>query len=762
MILSLPGQASAKSKAKGPGLSMESWHATSLEAKALRGELNYQMNDMGSAKENFDQSLDASVRYDGAEGEVVAFDLYRTAELALRRGDRARARQSLEILVGRFSGSDWARKASGALARLDEAERGPSRPRKSGRPDESLRPVVLLSSIQESLRGGRDAEALKLCGRFLDRFERHDSASEIRLLEAALRLRAGDRGAASDLKALAGKGGPVSEKAAYLLAAVESQKADASAVEGMIPEPKPGRSVGEWTLRGQVWRGLSFFKAGDLAASARAYRHVLQVPGDSPAKAYALAALGRAQHRAGRPAKALELWREASVQAKAAGLSNLDGYLSLATAHGLQAAGDTGGALAAYTAFLKAHPAHPVRDEALFFYGMTLKRNGKRDKALTIFKELTNLTQTGYLSRALLQAGQIHYSRGEADKAAASYERMRKAAEPGSTEEKEALLLSAQCRYNTKRYAEAAADYRRILEAFPGDERSREVENLLLTSLWYAARDGVVDLESLEAAVQAHPRHPVTAHIRWRLGLGLLSAGRAEAAAGQYRRLIEDFPGSKYAPGARHQLGRSLLAMGKGREAAAAFRAVLENHASGPYARPSAQLLGAALALSGDSRAAAGAFRDFLGRKDAGKDREGAMFGLAEALRRASDSRSAVAAYETLLKLFPGTAHAAAARYQAGLLLEKGRRTDEAKAHYQALRAVSPAWEPHRLGGMLRLGLLWELEGKVQGALKVYTEVVKLSKDRALTVTAIERVRAIVGRKAPRSRARRDPSLAAR
>ncbi len=745
LVLSgLPALAAAKSKE--PALAMESWHATSLEAKALRGELNYQMNDMSQAQESFDESLDASVRYDGAEGEVVAFDLYRTAELALRRGDRAKARRSLEILVGRFPSSDWARKASSALSRLDELERAPTASRRKAGSDESLRPVVILSAIQESLRAGRDGEALAACGRFLAKFDDHASAPEILLLQGALRLKAGEKAASAEsLRSAARAGGAVGEKAAYLLAAVETQKENPS-VERLIPEA--GRGADAWTLRGQLWRGLAAHKAGDAASAARAYRFVLQVPGDSPAKAYAHAALGRAEHKAGRPAKALEHFEAASEQAKAAGLGNLDGYLALALAHGRQAAGDASGALAAYADFLKTQTAHPLRDEALFHFGMALKRAGKRDRAMEMFRRVAALDGSSYRTRGLLQIGQLHYSRGDADKAAEAYELMKKAAEPGSADEKEALLLAAQTRYNTKRYAEAAAGYRRILEAFPGDARSREIQNLLLTSLWYAARDGKAETSALENAVGAYPRHPVTAHIRWRLGISLLAEGRAEAAAAQYRRLIEDFPGSQYTVGARHQLGRSLLALDRGAEAARAFQAVLAEN-GGAYARPSALLLGPALAQASDHRGAAEAFEAFLARKDAGKDREAALFGLAEAQRKGSQAKAALAAYETLLKNFPGTAYAATARYQSGLILEKGKRPKEALAHYQALKALTPRSAPHRLAGLLRLGLMVELEGKLDAALKAYKEVVRLSQDKALTVTALQRVRAIVEARAP-------------
>ena len=311
---------------------MESWHATSLEAKALRGELNYQMNDMSQAQESFDESLDASVQglVEGAEGEVVAFDLYRTAELALRRGDRAKARRSLEILVGRFPSSDWARKASSALARLDELERAPTASRRKAGSDEI--PAAGRDPFGDPGKPPRRARrrALAACGRFLAKFDDHASAPEILLLP---RRAPAQGGRESRLRREPALRGPRRRRGRRSrLSSGRSRNQKESSVERLIPKPAAARQLGPCAASsGAAWPPT---RPATPPPRARAYRFVLQVPGQFPAKAYAHAALGRAeQGRTAREGPGAFRGRFRAGQGRRAG--NLDGYLA-GSGHGRQ------------------------------------------------------------------------------------------------------------------------------------------------------------------------------------------------------------------------------------------------------------------------------------------------------------------------------------------------------------------------------------------------------------------------------------------
>jgi TolA-binding protein len=85
------------------------------------------------------------------------------------------------------------------------------------------------------------------------------------------------------------------------------------------------------------------------------------------------------------------------------------------------------------------------------------------------------------------------------------------------------------------------------------------------------------------------------------------------------------------------------------------------------------------------------------------------------------DTEAAAKDYERVT----GNAEHAKALYALGRLREKLKLTARAKEAYAALKEVLPREDPARLAGLLRLGLLLELEDKPREAAPLYGEVLK-------------------------------------
>ena len=99
-------------------LERENWHSVSMEATAIMGELKYQRGDLDEAQGTFRDSLESSTKLLAPRSQVMGLDLYRSAEIALRKGDLFKARENLEILLSRYSDSSFAPRARALLATL--------------------------------------------------------------------------------------------------------------------------------------------------------------------------------------------------------------------------------------------------------------------------------------------------------------------------------------------------------------------------------------------------------------------------------------------------------------------------------------------------------------------------------------------------------------------------------------------------------------------------------------------------------------------
>lgn len=741
--------ASARRRSDDEGLvpQKESWSQLNMEANAIMGELKYQHGDIAGANETFRDSLNQSVRMTAPQGQVMALDLFRTGELAARRGDFETARRHFEILMGRYPESEFAKRAEGLLSIF---------PRKvdRGEEDEDATPVIsgespafYLGRIRSAIEGGAHGDALATAREFLERYPSHPTAQEIRLLAGAIYLRDGQPArAAKILRAVAeqSKDAELRAKALYLLGGALVDSGDVDGALVAVPRVESGRAWSKWVALAQVWRGAALDRLGRRAEALKIYKEAVAGESRSALLAFARAALAVNAERAGKANAALGALRIASAEAERYGLEDLSAACQLSVGHLFYRLRRFVEAADAYGEFARRRPDDPQRTVALYQRGLSLKRLNRRGEAVAAFATLAERhPDSVYAADANLQLGQLYGQMGQGERAISHYKRMAEASPAAGRAESE--LLVAQVHYNAKRYKDAIPLYKRFLEEHPEDKRAKQVEDLLLTSYWMGDRDN----PELEAAIERYPGHPIVSHIRWELAGAAYKKRDFAAASERFARFAFDYPRSAKLPEALFFEGEARLKLGEPAAAATSYRQLLSRfpkHKKAPEAR---RRLASSLYQAGEYEASARAYAAVEGAD--------AAFNRAVALLKAEDKDGALKAFESFVKKHPRHARAsacwleiarmreslglpasdaylkvaasdpnrAAAVFSAGRLREKAGRTKDALAAYELLRGVRPVAEPNRLRGLLRLGMLYELANKPLRAMPVYGEVMR-------------------------------------
>ena len=747
----------ASGKKPGDEVRADGYDALNSEGQAVLGELKVQRGDDAGAAITYRKSIDADVK-NGRGGNVAALDLYRSSEIALRAGQYAEARRLLQILVQRYPQTEWALRGQ----RLLDAIPGADLPSSYAAPDSPFVPAMpstsgedALSRLRSAIEAGADDQALGDAYDFLSRYPDRPERYEVGLAAAALHLRRGEpERALKYLIPLAksdSRAPRLRTRAIHLLGGALTALGRDAEVLKVVPAADPASVADRWLALAQIWRAAALERTGHRDEAADLYRGISASDQQSPVRAYALAAIASDWERHGKPDRARDALARAGAEAGRWKLENLRDTLALAGATALARAKRLDDAAKAYLDFTRRFPGSPLLAQAFYERGMALKRLGRPEEAVTSFESLLDhAPDSAYAADAHLQLGQLDTELGRTSEALSQYKKMGKISEAKDAD-REALLLMAQVHYNAKRWADAIPLYRRYLKEGPEDSKTKEVEGLLLVSLWSSDKS---DPELAELAAKL-PDHPLVASIRWSLAAAAYKRGDWAAADSLFRRQIEADPKSPRTGEARFYRAEALRQLGNTADAADAYRKFLKNHPKDPRVKEASMRLGALLYESGDSAGAAAAY----GRVT-GNDAEAADAAYNRALALAKSGKGAASAWETFAGKFPRHAKASWAWWEAARLREESRNTEaaakdyeratgpgerakslyalgrlreklkltsRAKQAYELLKGASPKDDPARLAGLLRLGLLLELEDKPREAAPLYGEVMKRS-----------------------------------
>ncbi len=702
---------------------------------------------------------------DTAAKENAALQLYRDAELSLRTGEYAATRRKLDLLVSRYPETDWAERGRRLLDAIPTGDpaAGGATPDAPFVPDlPSTTPEEALARLRGAISGGADDQALGEAYDYLRRYPDSPWRTEIQFAAGALHLRRGEPSTALKfLGPIAHSQGRLRSRAIYLACGALLALGRETDILKAVPKVDPADSADRWLALAQIWRAAALDRTGHKDEATELYRAIAASGLESPVRAYALAAIAGDWDRQGKPDRARDALTRAGAEAAKWKLDGLRDSLALASANALARAHRLDDAAHAYLDFTRRYPNSPLVAQAYYERGMALKRLGDKDGAVKSFEALLERApDSAYAADAHLQLGQLDTELGRTGEALSHYRKMGAASEAKDAD-REALLLMAQVHYNAKRWNDAIPLYRRWLNgAPPQDAKTKDVEGLLLVALWESDKENP-DLAELAAKI---PDHPLVAQIRWSLATGAYKRGDWTTAEQLFKKQIEADGASPRTPEARFYRAEALRQLGNTADAADAYRKYLANHPKDKHVKEATMRLGALLYDSGDAAGAAAVYA-----KVTGDDADAADAAYNRALALVKAGKDPAAAWEDFGTRFPkhekaswswwtaarmreehsestqaakdyaratGPEERTKALYALGRLEERYKHTAAAKAAYQKLLDASPKDDQPRLAGLLRLGLILELEDKPRSAAPIYTEVMKHSQRGTSTFDA--------------------------
>ena len=617
----------------------------------------------------------------------------------------------------------------------------------------STTPGEALSHLRAAISGGADDQALGEAYDFVRRYPDDVSQDQINLAAGALHLRRGEAATALKLLLPIAKGNSrrLHTRALHLAGGALIVLGREFDVLKLIPAADPAGATDRWLALAQIWRAVALERLGRKEEAGELYRAIVASGQQSPIRAYALGAIGVDWDRQGKPERAQDALTRAEIEATRWKLDDLRDALALSRAHAASRAHRYEEASRQYREFIQKFPNSPLAGQAYYERGLALKRLGHKEEAIQSFENLlARAPNSAYAPDAHLQLGQLDTELGLTQRALFHYRQMGRSSQAKDAD-REALLLMAKVHYNAKRWSEAVPLYRRWLEAAaPDDPQTKDVEGLLLISLWSSNRND----PELEALAGKIPDHPLVAQIRWTRATAAYKNGDWDAAQTLLRRQIEADASSSNTPDARFYRAEALRQMSRAADAIDAYRRFLDAHPKDERVREARMRLGALLYQSGDSIGAAAVYGQVTGN-DA--DAADAAYNRALALDKAR--KGGADAWESFADRFPkhpqaswawwtaarlreehddpkaaadyaratGPQERTKALYALGRFEERLKRPSDAKAAYQKLAGETPKHDPARLAGLLRLSLLLELEDRPKSAAPLYKEILRYS-----------------------------------
>ncbi len=677
------------------------------------------------------------------------------------------ARRTLELRVPRQSDDASAENEANTPIEADE----PYVP-----PLASSSAEEALGRLRAALDEGRVEAALAEAYDFRQRYPARPENGEVDLAAGALHLRRGEASrAVRFLKPLAEGDDPeLKSKALHLIGAALASLGLDEATLKLVPEVDAAGTTNRWLALAQIWRAAAEQRIGLKDEAAEHYRAVSASGHHSPVKAYALAAIAADWDSQGRADRARDTLLRAGDEAEKWGLLELRESIAMSEANILLRSQKLDEAERAYAKFSANFSGSLLRAQALYQRGLCLKKLSRPEDAAGVFEDLAlRYPASAYAADAHLQLGQLYTELGKSERALEHYRQMGRTSEAKEAE-REALLLMAQVHYNKKRWAEAIPLYKKYLGGSSAGTKTKEIEGLLLVATWQNNKED----PELPALVLKYPNHQLAAQIRWELSVKAYKQQDWDAAERLFRKHIEDNPHDVNSGAARFYQAESLRQLRRNGEAVDAYGTFLKLHPRHPRARAAAMSLGALLYEAGNMALAAAAYAQ-VGGTDA--DAANAAYNRAMALSKIAKDLNAERAWRGFAAKFPahekaswawaqiaklredrvdleGAASAYAraaggnerlkALYALGRVQERRKKMEEAKNAYGQLRALSPQDDSARLAGLLRLGLLLELEDKSKEAAPLYLEVLKCAQSGSAPFeTARKRLESLSGDK---------------
>jgi TolA-binding protein len=200
-----------------------------------------------------------------------------------------------------------------------------------------------------------------------------------------------------------------------------------------------------------------------------------------------------------------------------------------------------GDAIDAWSLVVNKYPDSPKAAEAAFRAGDTYFKSGEYDKAMSLFRFVTErypYSMFGPSSQAFI----------------------------------------GQCYYNQRKFVDAIREHQKFLDLYPSDAQATAVRRSLEMDYYRAGQE---DSVYMDAFLKRYPESELVAQARFDRALAMMAAKDFAAAALEFQIVVVNFPASSFAVKAQLNTGECYASLENWEAAAAAYAKYLDYFSSG-------------------------------------------------------------------------------------------------------------------------------------------------------------------------------------
>ncbi len=250
----------------------------------------------------------------------------------------------------------------------------------------------------------------------------------------------------------------------------------------------------------------------------------------------------------------------------------------------------------------------------------------------------------------------------------------------------ESHLREADCLFNLQRFKDSKDTYQSFLDNYPDNPL---LPDALYGLQWSAEKLGEKETSSNVAKqfLEKFPNSPFASSVQYRMAEGLFHDEKFDDAIQAYKDLLAKYPDSSEAPRALFWMGTALVKIEKNDNAIPVFQELLKKYPSDPLALEGQFSLGSVYFETGKFQDALDAYTDIFTHYPDHRLATHALFNSAVCEKQLKHNDKALAYFQKLLKDYGNDPLAIEAGLQAGLLLEKTGKPEEALKAYEITMA---------------------------------------------------------------------------
>lgn len=374
--------------------------------------------------------------------------------------------------------------------------------------------------------------------------------------------------------------------------------------------------------------------------------------------------------------------------------------------------------------------SNSIRQLALLYHPVTLRRMGRKNEALEAFAALALRSDYPYQAQALVETGQAAYESGDFDKGRKALERAERDARDPMTSVRAQVLLGAVY-VEQQQWTKAAAAYERA------EQRALTADSVMLPGRTRYISEArlkrgicLVQSQQTQAAIAAlsdflgnHPTDPRRDEATFWLAEAMYRADLLKNAQELYSEIVDRFTASRRREEAMYGLAWTYFRRRFFEKSVDAFGDLLRDFPDSKYATEAFTRRGDGYYVSKQFRAAAEQYRQAATRSPNSEEGQYSSFQRGQALYRAGDLDEAISAMRAFVRGYTTSRLADDALYLIGWISFQRRDYATAITELESLLAAYPSGD-HVVRALYTIADARYNLGETDAALEQYRVVI--------------------------------------